>query len=358
MGVYTLPEGTSLERCMTVLKGGIPDRVPVCLENFQHAAALAGYTLRDYCLDGEKMAAAHITAWEKYGHDMIDLENGVAALAQAAGCEVRFTDHAPPWIIRPALESIEEVGQLKPVDPHQDATLPEMIKATRLIAKELGHHVCLLAEADQGPFSLAAEILGPEELLVNLLDATRGALIHKLLAYACEQVLRYARALIEAGAHVTMMGESISGPDVCSPEVYRRFAFPYQKRLIETLRAEGKVMGMHMCGNVTPIIEQMVNTGAMFLQVDYKIDHDACKAAARGKTTLIGTVDPSGVMARGTAEDVMQAARHDIEHMSGGGGFILSPGCTLPYTTPDDNVAALVETALEHGRYHKGAVKK
>jgi uroporphyrinogen-III decarboxylase len=38
--------------------------------------------------------------------------------------------------------------------------------------------------------------------------------------------------------------------------------------------------------------------------------------------------------------------------LSEGGGFILSPGCTLPYTTPDENAAALVETAKQYGQYH------
>ena len=336
---------------MTVLEGGIPDRVPVCLENFQHAAAVAGYTLREYCQDGQKMAAAHVAAWQKFGHDMIDLENGVAALAQAVGCEVRYSDDASPWITRHVLDSLEGVDQLKPVDPYQDGTLPEMIEATRLLARELGQHVCLLVEADQGPFSLASQIMDPQELLAVLLDPSQEAGVHRLLEYACEQVLRYARALLEAGTHLTMMGESISGPDVCSPAIYRRYAFPYQKRLIDTLRAEGRMIGMHICGDVTPIIEPVVATGATFLQVDYKIDRTRCKQAAQGKTTLIGSVDPSGVMARGTPEDVLRAARFDIQHLAPKGGFILSPGCTLPYTTPDENVMALVAAARQYGRY-------
>ena len=347
-----MAEMTSLERCMTVLKGGIPDRAPVCLENFMHAAAVNGYTVREYCADGEKMAASHITAWEKFGHDMIDVENGVTALAQAVGCQVDFMDdNAPPWVAGPALESIEQVADLKPVDPYQDATLPEMIKATRLIAQEVGDHVCLLSEADQGPFSLAAQILDTQDFLVALMDPNKQELVHNLLEYAYQQVLTYARALIEAGAHLTMMGESISGPDVCSPKIYRKFAFPYQKRLIETLRAEGKEIGLHICGNATRIIEPMVATGAIFLQVDYKIDHDVCKQAVQGKTTLIGTVDPSSVMALGNTEDVVKSARYDLEHLSEGGGFILSPGCTLPYTTPDDNVMALVDASKAYGQY-------
>ena len=148
-----------------------------------------------------------------------------------------------------------------------------------------------------------------------------------------------------------MMGESLAGPDVCSPSVYNRFAFPYQKRLIETLRAEGKEIGLHICGNATRIIASMVDTGSLFLQVDYKIDHHQCKLVATGKTTLVGTVDPSAVMAFGTPEDVTARARHDIELLAPGGGFVLSPGCTLPAATPNENVTALVEAAWMYGRY-------
>jgi MtaA/CmuA family methyltransferase len=336
---------------MTVLHGGIPDRVPVCLENFMHAAQVAGYTIREYCQDGEKIANAHITTWQKFGHDLLDVENGVAALAQAVGCGVEFMDDAAPWVIAPAIESLDQVGQLKPIDPYQDGTLPEMLKATRLISQELGRHVCLLVEADQGPFSLAAQIAGTQDFLMALLEPNKEAQVHQLLEYAYEQVLCYGRALIEAGAHLTMMGESISGPDVCSPGVYRRFAQPYQKQLIETLRAEGKEMGIHICGNATKIIEPMVATGSIFLQVDYKINHAACKQVVQGKTTLIGTVDPSRVMTLGTPELVLEKARYDLEQLAPGGGFILSPGCVLAHTTPDDNVAALVEAAHVYGRY-------
>jgi uroporphyrinogen decarboxylase len=299
------------------------------------------------------MADAQIVTWEKFRHDLVDLENGVCALAGAVGCKVEFYGDAssPPWVTEPALESLEQVDQLKPIDPYQDGTLPEMIKATRLIAKELGHRVCLLSEADQGPFSLASQIVGPQAFLMALLKPEKEAYIHRLLEYAYEQVLTYARALIDAGAHLTMMGESISGPDVCSPTVYRRFAFPYQQRVVETLRAEGKQIGMHICGNTTKIIEPMVETGAIFLQVDYKIDQDVCKQAAQDKTTLIGAVDPSGVMVLGSVEDVVKAARSNIDHLAKGGGFILSPGCVLPYTTPNENVSALIEVAHDYGRY-------
>jgi uroporphyrinogen decarboxylase len=349
MSMVTL---TSVERCRVVLAGGVPDRVPVCLLNFMPAAALASMSLREYCTDGRAMAEAHISAWERYGHDMIDLENGVAALAGAVGCHVGFeTETSPPWVLAPALARIEDVDQLRPIDPSSDGMLPELLKATRLIVETLGERAFLLAEADQGPFSLATQIVGIEGLLMALTDPDKAGFVRRLLEYATEQVVTYARALIAAGAHMTGMGDSIAGPDVCSPAMYRQFAWPYERRVVETLASEGTMIGLHICGDATPIIGDMVGTGSSLLAVDYKVDLAAAKAAARGVTTLIGTVDPSGVLARGTPDDVRAAARADLAVLAAGGGFILAPGCALPYDTPDENIRALVETAHVDGRY-------
>jgi MtaA/CmuA family methyltransferase len=344
---------TSVERCQVVLDGGVPDRVPVCLLNFMPAAAMAGMTLREYCTDGEAMAEAHIAAWERYGHDMIDLENGVAALASAVGCRVSFEeDSSPPWVTGPALARIEDVDQLRPIDPSRDGMLPEIVKATRLIRERLGDGAYLLAEADQGPFSLATQIVGIEELLMALMEPAKEEHVRRLLEFTTQQVITYGRALIEAGAHITGMGDSIAGPDVCSPDLYRRFALPYERRVVETLAGEGVRIGLHICGDATRIIDDMVATGSPLLAVDYKIDPGAAKEATRGVTTLIGTVDPSAVMALGTPDDVRAAAHRDIDVLGSGGGFILAPGCALPYTTPDDNIMALVESARSEGRYH------
>jgi MtaA/CmuA family methyltransferase len=343
---------TPLRRCQTVLEGGIPDRVPVGLLNFMPAAALSGMTMREYCTDGEAMAAAHIAAWERYGHDLIDLENGIAALASAVGCRVEFEeDTSPPWVTAPAIGSLEDLDRLRPIDPHADGMLPEVVKATRLIAEAVGEGAFLLAEADQGPFSLATQIIGVEELFIALLDPDQEEAVHRLLDYTTEQVITYARALIEAGADMTGMGDSIAGPDVCSPDLYRRFALPYERRVVGTLAAEGIRIDLHICGDATRIIDDMVATGSQLLGVDYKIDLAATKAATSGRTTVIGTVDPSGVMTLGTPDDVRSAALADLETLAPGGGFILAPGCALPYTTPDENIRALVETAHTAGRY-------
>src|SRR5512139_4172555 len=108
---------TSRERMSRVLAGELPDRVPVLLQNFQNTAWLSGMTQREFSRSGARMAEAQIAAWHRFGHDVIDLENGTAAMAEACGCEVEYPEHEPPRVTRPVLHSVEDLGRLRPVDP-------------------------------------------------------------------------------------------------------------------------------------------------------------------------------------------------------------------------------------------------
>ncbi len=56
-------------------------------------------------------------------------------------------------------------------------------------------------------------------------------------------------------------------------------------------------------------------------------------------------------MALGSVDDVRAAVRADLAMLADGGGFILAPGCALPYETPDENIRALVEVAQAEGGY-------
>lgn len=150
---------------------------------------------------------------------------------------------------------------------------------------------------------------------------------------------------------MTSIGESLSGPDVCSPKSYRTFEWAYAKRLVETLKTHHIDLAYHICGDATAIVPDMVATGATVLELDYKVNLPVVKAATRGRTTVLGPVDPSGALALGSPADVEVAASEAIEVLGKGGGLILGPGCALPPKTPPENVHTLIETAKKYGVY-------
>jgi MtaA/CmuA family methyltransferase len=202
----------------------------------------------------------------------------------------------------------------------------------------------VVGEADQGPFDLAALLLGPEPFFIALMDPEQHDGLMRLLEYCYEQSLRYALAQAAAGADFVEIGDSTAGPDVCSPRVYRKFAYPFEVRLAADLAARGVPLVLHICGNTTAIMGDMAATGAALLEFDYKADMARCRTAA-GDRVLVGNVDPSGVMALGTREQVSEECRKAIQALGANGRFILSPGCTLPATTPPENVEAMMEAA-------------
>jgi uroporphyrinogen decarboxylase len=342
----------SIERTNTVLSGGIPDRVPVELHNFMVTARVMGVNdFAAFFKDGDAMAEGQITTWKRFGHDILCLENGTAALAQACGVEVIYQQASAPVATFPAIDRLEDVEKLKVPDPYTDPILKELLKATRIVKREIGRQAFIIGRGDQGPFSLACEIRGMEQFMMDLATCEEPQKIHRLLEYCLEVSKRYCNAQVEVGAHMTSIGDSPSGPDLLSPRMYRKFAWPYVQKLVDHLHAENVRISYHICGNATPIIEDMVKSGADVLEFDQKADQKICKAASAGKTTLLGPVDPGEVMARGTPELVIEKCREAINILAPGGGFILGPGCALPPTTPDENIHAMIEAAKNFGVY-------
>ena len=160
----------SVERVETVLQGGIPDRVPVDLHNFLMVAQASGLAFPEFMQSGEAMAEGHIKAWREYGHDLLILENGTVALAQACGCQVEYIAGSAPVHIAPAISSLDEIDKLIIPDPYKAHPLVENLKATRLVFNEIGKQAFIMGRADQGPFSLASMLLGVQDFLMALAD--------------------------------------------------------------------------------------------------------------------------------------------------------------------------------------------
>jgi uroporphyrinogen decarboxylase len=342
---------TSIERVETVLRGGIPDRVPVDLHDFMLAARRSGTPFAAYFTDGEAMAQGHIASWREFGHDVVLVENGTAALAQACGVGVEYLADSAPVSFTPAIASLDELERLVMPDPYTTEPLAQNLRATRLVVEGIGGEAFVIGRADQGPFSLASMIVGMEAFLTALALPGYEAPLARLLAFCEEAVFRYAVAQMEQGADMTSVGESIAGPDVCSPALYRRWAWEADRRLVARLAGQGIRLAYHICGDTTRIVGEMVDTGAAVLELDHKADLRTVKAATSGRATVLGVIDPSGVIARGTPAAVAEAVREELAVLASGGGLILGPGCALPPGTPSANVHALVEAAHRFGRY-------
>ncbi|KLU58638.1 uroporphyrinogen decarboxylase [Peptococcaceae bacterium CEB3] len=340
------------ERALKTINLEIPDRVPVDLHAFTLAARDSGRPFGEFFHSAELMAEAQIALWRRFGHDVILLENGTTATAEALGCTVVYPDNAPAKVTEPSLKRLSDVGSLRQCEPEKDATLPALLHTTRLVKQEIGKEVFVMGRADQGPFSLAAMLRGINNFLMDLAYGTEREKIHQLLDFTTEAVIRLALAQLEAGADATSIGDSLAGPSLISRDMYLEYAFPYEKRVVEAVQKAGGLIALHICGDTTLIVDKMVETGAQIVEIDERTNLATAKTYARGKCCLLGQVSPTA-LSHESAATVTELAKKTIDTAGDGGGLILGPGCAMAADTPDENVHALVQAAKTYGTYRR-----
>lgn len=339
---------TSLERCRAVLAGETPDRIPVVPQTFMFAAETAGYKVGELVHHARKMAAAQVVSQDKYGYDGCVIDFDDASLAEACGARVIFRDDEPAIVddSDPLVNTWSDLDRLTLPDPWRDGRLPVWLDATRELVERIGDHVWIMGRADQGPFSLACLLRGPEQLMMDLMDEENHAPIARLIDFCRQACVRFAKAQLEAGAHATSIGDSFAGPNLISPQLYRQFALGPETELVREVQATGGPLSIHICGNTNRIIGDMGTTGARILEVDWQLDMAEARRQVPAGTVLMGNIDPSDPMVLGTPAQVTAAARRIIA-ATGGRGLFLSSGCALGRNTRPENLHAMVAAVRE-----------
>jgi MtaA/CmuA family methyltransferase len=340
---------TSLERTMAVLDQRVPDRVPVALHNFLMAARMMGVDFGEVMRSGEMLAEAQLAAWREFGHDVIMHENGVCAEAEALGCEILYPCNSAPHVKETILKSLDDVAKLKIPDPEKTFPLNELLKATRLLVKQTKGKVFIMGRADQGPVALALALLGPENLLLAAGDDTLRPRILELVDFTSRMNVVYGEAQRRAGAHGSSIGAV--GNSLISPHMYNELELPGDRRFCDAMRAVGCRSFVHSCGNETRMLLHLISSGADCLELDPLTDPEVCKRTTRGKTSVLGMLDPHGVLRRGDADEVRRHTLDIMRIMAPHGGFLMGPGCSLPPETPELSIHTVMECARTAGVY-------
>ena len=334
------------DRIKTILKGEWPDQRPVILHNFMMAAREAGYTMKQYREDPEAAAKAHIQAVEKYGLDGILFDVDTALLGSAIGVPTAYPENEPARCDKPLLHTLEEVNDLQPVDISTSERIQMTLEAIRMLKQYFGDEICVRGNVDQAPFSLASMVRTPANWMMDLLVAQEDAF--QLLDYCLEACQQYMRLMAAEGVHMLSNGDSPAGPDMVSPEMYRTFALPYEKKLAELAHALNVPYMLHICGNTLPILEDMPKTEIDAVELDYKTDIYQIYKHYKDRIVLSGTIDPSGIIAMGTPKQVEEKALELLKLYEDSPRFIMNAGCAIPPETPEENIRKLVDVTRRY----------
>ncbi len=329
------------ERTKAALAGQPPDRTPVMLHNFMMAAREAGYSMRQFREDPKVIADSFARAIETYGYDGILVDIDTATLAGAVGVPVEFPENEPALSHGGCLASLDEVDRLKPVDVGQYKYVQIWLEAVSLLKERFGGQIFIRGNCDQAPFGLACMMRTPQTWMMDLVMDQQKAV--RLLDYCTDATCQFIRLMAQTGADMVSNGDSSAGPEMISPDMYAKFALPYEKQVIDAAGECGLPYALHICGNTEKILELMSQSGTDAVELDYKTDVRKAHDLYKDSITFIGNIDPSGVIARGSVDDVKRETEKLLDLFADTPRFILNAGCAIPPTTPSENIRAMME---------------
>jgi MtaA/CmuA family methyltransferase len=333
----------SKELVTLALRGEPTPRVPTGPLAVHFCAGVAGYTLRQYSSDPRALADSVIRYYERFKPDAIWLSADTWVSAEAMGARVGAIDDNQPFggVDGPVIRSAADIDRIPAPDVSTQGRYPLMLEALSRITAELGREVFIVGCFDQYPFSLAAALMGINEIMLQVYDDP--PFVEALMQRCAEYAVAYARALDCAGADMLSGGDSPAG--LLGPRLYAEFALPAERRVVAELKKAGrKPVSLHICGNASPFLSHMVATGADVLELDHAVQMDQACRIVGPEVGLWANLDPVRVLLQGTPETVAEEAGKVLAAVKQAGHrrFVLSSGCTLAVGTPGANIEALI----------------
>jgi len=129
---------------------------------------------------------------------------------------------------------------------------------------------------------------------------------------------------------------------------WQEFIRPRLKAVIDHVHARGLPVIAHMCGNVRPLIDDLleIKLDALESLQAEAMDVYELKQKTAGKMVLIGGLGTQQTLPRGTPEEVAAETRRLCREMGAGGGYILGPAKPLMPDVPTENAVAFIEATL------------
>jgi MtaA/CmuA family methyltransferase len=324
---------TPKERINAILKGGSYDRPAVTPIFMAWASRFIGHTYRDYYLDGDVLVKAQLAVTRAFNLDQISAISDPWREASAYGMQF---DYPPEGVGRPKeafIKTRNEISRIKRFDIQDADRTKQRIESVRKMAAEVGKTHSVLGWVE-GPMAEYGDLRGVENAMLDLIDEPE--IFVEAGEVIVENAIAFAVTQIKAGADMIGVGDSAAS--LISPEMYSKLVMPLERKLITAIHEAGAAVKLHVCGNISNIVQYMADSGTDVIDVDWMVSLARARELAGPDVTLCGNFNPAGVLFEGSPEQVAEAAKECLNAVPG--KFILMPGCEVPPATPEKNIRA------------------
>jgi uroporphyrinogen decarboxylase len=351
-------EPSMSERLMNVMVFQEPDRLPVVMQIHDHAARVAGVTVKEICTDPKKLLYAQLFAAVKYKFDTVGALADVYNFeAEALGAKVFFPQDSFPVILEPLIKEKNDLTRLKVPDFNRDGRGPYVIGASQLFSEKLGEYGFTSAVA-LAPWSMAVQLRGFNNIVRDIRKDSEFA--HKILDFCgdvAEAFIKAQRDALGGGVSMSALGDAFSSIPPISPQIVYDYVLPHTTEIIQRLGPTQWTGGYPIVEipNWKQILEDAaVKSGSLVnmvcnLESDWLPPQEIKEMSNRlHKPWFYGI--RAGIISKSTPKQIEDHVKNLIKVLAPGGGCSVFAD-QIPRDTPPENVRALVDSIKKYGRF-------
>ena len=339
----------SKERFLAVIKGGIPDGVPLfelLIDKRVIEKIKPGGNYADLAEDTLDLVLTN-TPSLLYRNKWIDESKKIFAnewgtIRQDSGQSVSMPLSGP-------IKSKEDLKNYKAPDPDDEY---RYIELNYLLSRFKGKKAVGMHLHDV--FNYPCYLRGMENFLMDM--ATDKYMVEKLVEMSVEHNITIAKNAIKLGADFIVLGDdygATSGP-MFSPKNFEELLLPGFKTVLGEIKKAGAFVIKHCCGNINSLLDMIVSAGIDAIHpLDQAAGMDIAAVQKKyiNKVVVIGGIDCGELLTNKFPEDVIDETKKLLKNVSSKGGHILGSSNTIHPKVKPENYLAMVDTVKKYGKY-------
>ena len=322
-----------------------PRRIPVFADSEEFDVKWYGkYTYNEVVSSADKLVEVWSAAIREFDYDWawLQLDDCIEFEVIGVGCVGEGNILRATHDYLPATR--ETVESLKLPDPTLDGRMPMKLEALRRLKAEFGDTVCVVG-SNAAPYSSAGLLFGLETPMLLMYD--NPELLRDTMNFFVDLQSRWSVAQIRSGADAIWLGDCNAFSSLLSATQYKEFAAEPCRKVIQACQKAGGMVFLHNSEISIPHIELECQLKPDVVSVGPAADLNAVFGVTRGKTCIMGNIDPIEVLMRGTPARVEKEVERIMAMGRQGTGFMLDSGEMVPRDVPVENMRAMMRKGHE-----------
>lgn len=329
---------TPKERLKTVLAGEKADRTPcICPGGMMNMITeelmkTVQIYLPQAHTDAEMMAGLAKAVYDQECFENYGVPFCMTIEAEEMGAKVDLGSSVyEPHVTEYVIDTVTDWKKLPEINL-SEGRAKVVLDAIRILKAE-GADVPIVGNLT-GPVSTASSVMEPVVFYKELRKKNADA--HAYMQFVTEQLIRFGKAQIEAGADVIALSDPSATGEILGPKFFEEFTVRYVNQIVDAMKEAGAQTIVHICGHMNPVYKEVDGIRSDALSFDSVVPMKEARAELKDRT-LMGNVS-TYTLEFGDPDKVETLAVNCVRN----GSDIIAPACGLGMRSPLANIKAIL----------------